>query len=281
MVKRYSIGQIFLHLFLMIFVIAAIIPFLNMITVSLIPNSYILPTKPQILPESFKAISFVNYQKVWGRESFGRYFINSVFVSSMATILTMFVSTLSAYGFARLNFKGKKIIFNLYVFSLMMPAVLAIISQFTVLQKLNLINTYTGLILLYVSGGVAGNTFFLKGFFETIPKELEESVIMDGGSRWTIYRHIILPLSKPALGTLAIGVFTGTWMEVFTALVVLTSKSKRTLPIAMKLLQNGRATEWGLIFAGSIIVLIPILIIFIIFNKQFIKRSGAEGAVKG
>lgn len=281
MVKKYSIGQIFLHLFLLMFVIAAIIPFLNMITVSLIPNSYILPTKPQILPESFKAISFVNYKKVWGRESFGRYFLNSVFVSSMATILTMFVSTLSAYGFARLNFKGKKIIFNLYVFSLMMPAVLAIISQFTVLQKLKLINTYTGLILLYVSGGVAGNTFFLKGFFETIPKELEESVIMDGGSRWTIYRHIILPLSKPALGTLAIGVFTGTWMEVFTALVVLTSKSKRTLPIAMKLLQNGRATEWGLIFAGSIIVLIPILIIFIIFNKQFIKRSGAEGAVKG
>ncbi|SKA93068.1 carbohydrate ABC transporter membrane protein 2, CUT1 family [Caloramator quimbayensis] len=279
--KKYSIGQIFLHLFLLMFVIAAIIPFLNMITVSLIPNSYILPTKPQILPESFKAISFVNYKKVWGRESFGRYFLNSVFVSSMATILTMFVSTLSAYGFARLNFKGKKIIFNLYVFSLMMPAVLAIISQFTVLQKLKLINTYTGLILLYVSGGVAGNTFFLKGFFETIPKELEESVIMDGGSRWTIYRHIILPLSKPALGTLAIGVFTGTWMEVFTALVVLTSKSKRTLPIAMKLLQNGRATEWGLIFAGSIIVLIPILIIFIIFNKQFIKRSGAEGAVKG
>jgi multiple sugar transport system permease protein len=272
-----KLKQLFLNLFLIIFVISAILPFLNMITVSMIPNTYILPTKPQILPES---INFSNYINVWSRESFGRYFLNSVFVSVVSTAATIIVSSLSAYGFDKLKFPGKNIIFNIYLFSLMTPAILAIISQFTILNAMHLIDTYTGLILLYISGGIAGNTFFLKGFFETIPRELEESVIIDGGGRWTIYRKIIMPLSKPAIGTMAIGIFTGTWMEIFTALVVISSNEKRTLPIAMKLLQNGKATEWGLIFAAAIIVLIPILIIFIIFNKQFIKRSGTEGALK-
>lgn len=276
MVKK--INQILLHLILFVFVIAAIIPFINMITVSLIPNTYILPTKPQILPET---ISFTNYIEIWQRESFARFFLNSVFVSVTTTVLTVFVSSLSAYGFARFRFPGKNILFNLYLFSLMTPAVLAIISQFTILKMLNLIDTYTGLLLLYVSAGIAGNTFFLKGYFENIPKELEESVIIDGGNRWTIFRHIMIPLAKPALGVMSIGVFTATWMEIFTALIVISSKEKRTLSIALKLLQNGKATEWGLVFAASVIVLIPIILIFIIFNKQFIRRSGSEGAVKG
>lgn len=273
-----KVNQILLHLILLAFVVAAIIPFINMITVSMIPNAYVLPSKPQIFPET---ISFVNYIQVWQRESFARFFLNSVFVSVATTVLSVFVSSMSAYGFARLKFPGKNAIFNLYIFSLMTPAVLAIISQFTILKGLHLIDTYTGLLLLYISGGIAGNTFFLKGYFETIPKELEESVIIDGGNRWTIFSRIMLPLTKPALGVMAIGVFTGTWMEVFTALIVISSKEKRTLPIAMKLLQNGKATEWGLVFAASVIVLIPIILIFIIFNKQFIRRSGSEGAVKG
>lgn len=266
------------HLMLLLMVVMALLPFMNMITTSLIPNSYVLPSEPQIIPKQFY---FGNYVAVWKGESFGRYFLNSLFVTSVTTILTLVIASMSAYGFARLNFPGKNVIFNIYVYSLMIPAVLALVSQFTVLQKLHLVNTYTGLLMLYVSGGVAGNTFFLKGFFETIPKALEESIIIDGGSRWTVYRHVIIPLSKPALATMAIGTFSGTWMEVFTALAVIKTQSKRTLPIAIKLIQNGKATQWGVIFAAAIIVLIPIIMIFIIFNKQFICQGGSEGAVKG
>ncbi|QAA33455.1 carbohydrate ABC transporter permease [Clostridium manihotivorum] len=275
---RKKAGQVLLHLVLLVMVVIALLPFLNMISTSLIPNTYVLPSKPQIIPKQFY---LGNYITAWTGENFSRYFINSIFVTVANTVLTIFVSSLSGYGFARLNFPGKKIIFNIYIFSLMMPAVLALISQFTILQGLHLVDTYTGLLLLYVSGGIAGNTFFLKGFFETIPRELEESVIMDGGNKWTIYRNIILPLSKPALATMAIGAFSGTWMEVFTALTVIKTQSKRTLPIAIKLLQNGKATQWGVIFAAAILVLIPIIIIFIVFNKQFIKSGGSEGAVKG
>lgn len=275
---RNNFVQKLMHLILILIVILSLLPFLNMITMSLMPNTYVLPSVPQIIPKQFY---FGNYIAVWMGESFSRYFINSLFVTLSTTFLTLFVASLSGYGFARLSFPGKNIIFNIYIFSLMMPAVLALISQFTILQGLHLVDTYLGLLLLYVSMGVAGNTFFLKGFFETIPKELEESVIMDGGNKWTIYMKIILPLSKPALATMAIGTFSGTWMEVFTALTVIKTQSKRTLPIALKLLQNGKATEWGLIFAAAIMVLIPIILIFIIFNKQFIKQGGNQGAVKG
>ncbi|GKX67645.1 carbohydrate ABC transporter permease [Inconstantimicrobium mannanitabidum] len=277
MVKNKA-GQVILHLVLLVMVVIALLPFLNMISTSLMPDTYVLPSKPQIIPKQFY---LGNYITAWKGENFSIYFFNSVFVTVAATVLTIFVSSLSGYGFARLNFPGKKIIFNIYIFSLMMPAVLALISQFTILQGLHLVDTYTGLLLLYVSGGIAGNTFFLKGFFETIPRELEESVIMDGGNKWSIYRNIILPLSKPALATMAIGTFSGTWMEVFTALTVIKTQSKRTLPIAIKLLQNGKATQWGVIFAAAILVLIPIIVIFIVFNKQFIKSGGSEGAVKG
>lgn len=273
-----KLNQILKHLILLFMVILALLPFMNMITTSLIPNAYVLPSEPQIIPKQFY---FGNYVAVWEGEDFGRYFLNSVFVTCITTVLTLIIASMSAYGFARLNFPGKNIIFNVYVYSLMIPAILALVSQFTVLQRLNLVNTYAGLIMLYVSGGVAGNTFFLKGFFETIPRALEESVIMDGGSRWTVYRHIILPLSRPALATMAIGTFSGTWMEVFTALTIIKTQSKRTLPIAIKLLQNGKATQWGIIFAASIIVLIPIMTIFILFNKQFINPGGSQGAIKG
>ena len=273
-----KLNQILKHLILLFMVILALLPFMNMITTSLIPNAYVLPSEPQIIPKQFY---FGNYVAVWEGEDFGRYFLNSVFVTCITTVLTLIIASMSAYGFARLNFPGKNIIFNIYIYSLMIPAILALVSQFTVLQRLNLVNTYAGLIVLYVSGGVAGNTFFLKGFFETIPRALEESVIMDGGSRWTVYRHIILPLSRPALATMAIGTFSGTWMEVFTALTIIKTQSKRTLPIAIKLLQNGKATEWGIVFAASIIVLIPIMTIFILFNKQFINPGGSQGAIKG
>lgn len=278
MLKIKNLKQVLIHIVLIAFVIAAIIPFLNMITVSLIPDSFILPSKPQIIP---KIIDFSNYIDVFKRESFFRYFLNSLFITCISTVLIIIVASLSGYGFSRLKFPGKNIIFNIYVISLMVPAILAIVSQFTLINKIGLYDTYTGLIALYISGGVAGYTFFLKGFFDTIPRELEESVIMDGGSKWTIYRHIIIPLSKPAIGTMAIQAFTGIWMEIFTALIILKSESKRTLPIALKLLQNGHATQWGVIFAAAIVILIPIIIIFITFNKQFIKRSGSEGAIKG
>jgi multiple sugar transport system permease protein len=163
----------------------------------------------------------------------------------------------------------------------MVPALLILVPQYIIIRNIGQVDHYTGLLLIYVSVGIAPNTFFLRGFFESIPRELEESVIVDGGSKWTIYRHIILPLSKPAIATVSIFIFLGTWDEFFQALTFIKRDSLRTLPIAIKLFQGQYATKWGLVFAASLIALIPVIIIFVVFQKYFVRGNLSEGAIKG
>lgn len=277
MIKSRS-AQLFLHFLLLVCSAAMIIPFMYMVATALTPDTYTIPYPPILIP---KSLYMGNFIEAWSANNFGRYFLNSLFLAITNTILSLFISTLSAYGFARFNFSGKNLIFNIYLFTMMVPGVLNIVAQYTVINGMHLVDTYTGLLLLYVGAGIAWNTFFLKGFFEQIPKELEESIIMDGGSRWTIYRHIILPLSRPALATFAIFSFSGTWDEFFVALTLIKTPIKRTLPIAIRMFQGQHATKWGLVFAASLIAVVPIILIFIIFQKYFIRGGIQEGALKG
>jgi multiple sugar transport system permease protein len=163
----------------------------------------------------------------------------------------------------------------------MIPGVINIIPQFVIIKGLGLVNTYAGLWLIYIAGGVVGNMFFLRGFFESIPKELEESVLIDGGGDWRIFWNIYLPQSLPALGTLAIFIFQGTWEEYFLALTLIKSESLRTLPIAIMMFNDKYATNYGQIFAASVIALIPVLLIYMIFQKRFVQSGFNEGAIKG
>ncbi|MEK4509394.1 carbohydrate ABC transporter permease [Paenibacillus anaericanus] len=257
--------------------ILAIMPFLYMLATALTKDTYTMPNPPILIPKEFYTGNFVS---AWTSNSFSRYFLNSLFVSLVTMVLTLAISTASAYGFAKLRFRGRNVIFNVYLFSMMIPAVLALVSQYTVLNGLNLIDTYRGLILLYISGGIAGNTYFLKGFIEQLPNDYEESVMIDGGSRFTVFSRIILPLCRPSIATLAILSFMGTWDEFFAALTIIKTASKRTLPIAIRLFQGQNATQWGLVFAAALIALIPILIIYITFQKYFIKETD-DGGVKG
>jgi multiple sugar transport system permease protein len=192
------------------------------------------------------------------------------------------IASLSAYGFARIHFAGKELLFKIYLFTLMIPGVLNIIPQFMILNGICLIATHPGLILLYVGTGICGTTFFLRGFFESVPREMDESVVMDGGSHWTIFRKIILPLSKPAIATLAVMMSQGTWDDFFTAKVVLGSKEALfTLPIMVQRLHGQHATKWGLVFAASILMLIPIVILYILLQKYFVVGSLTDGGIKG
>jgi multiple sugar transport system permease protein len=275
--KKHS-GQIIKHIVLWLFVIISIIPFLSMISTSFSQAMYELPYPPRILPDT---VNFANYAKVIKEDNFARYFLNSVFLSTVVTVCVLFISAMSAYGFARFDFPFKKVVFNLYLFTMMVPGVLNLIAQYSVISRMHLVNTYTGILLLMVGGGIAGNTFFLRGFFEDIPHELEESVVIDGGGRWCIFWHIVLPLSKPALGTLGIGIFSGVWSDFFTVLTFIKDSDKWTLPVALQLLRGEHATEWGLVMAASVLLFIPELIMFIIVQKNFVQSVGGEGAVKG
>lgn len=277
--KGKTINQIILHLILIVLVIVAVTPMISMVANSLINEGFIMPDPPKILPKA--PFYFKNYTDAWNGSNFKTYFINSVILATSGTLVNIVVSTITAYGFSRFEFPGKEKIFNVFLLTMMVPAMLAIIPQYTIINSLGLVDSYYGILLLYAAGCVAGNTFFFRGFFESIPKELEESVIIDGGNRWHVLRHVILPLSKPAIGTMTIFAFTGYWGDLFTVLTFIKTEEHRTLPVALQLFKGQHNTNYGLLFAASIIVLVPTVLIFIIFQKQYMKQGATDGAVKG
>lgn len=266
------------HIVLILGIAVVIGPFVYMILTSLTSDNFSLPN-PTKLMNSAKSLD--NYVEAWNKNHFSQYFLNSLFISIITMLLSLTLASMTAYAFARFPFPGKEFMFRMFLFSMFVPAILNIIPQFTIIKSLGLVDTYSGLILLYISTGIVGSTFFLRGFFERIPAELEESIVMDGGNRWTIFRSIYIPLSLPAIGTLGIFAFSGTWDEFIVALTLIKTEANRTLPIALQLFRGQYATYYGLFFAASIMALLPIIVIFVIFQKQFVNPNLSEGGVKG
>ena len=196
-------------------------------------------------------------------------------------IVNLLISITMAYSFSRFQFPGKEPIFNLLLLTMMIPAQLAMISQYTILNGLKLIDTYKGIWLLWGGTCVAGNTFFYRGFFEAVPKELEESMYLDGATRFQTLLHCIIPLSKPAIATQAVLAFNGYWSNLFDILTFTKSTNKRTLSVALQLFRGQYTTNYGLMFAASVIVIIPIIVLFVIFQKQFMQQGITDGSIKG
>ncbi len=262
-------------------------PYLFMITNSFEEFSYVLPYPPKLLPSQ---LNFAAYGYVLTQSNLPQAALNSVIITACTVMFVVLISSLSAYGFARIDFFGREALFRIYLFTLMLPGFLSIIPQVLVLQGIRmpfmeagngLMGTRAGLVLLYVGTGVCGNTFFLRGHFASLPKELEESVRIDGGGHFTTFFRVLLPLALPAVGTLAIFCFQGTWEEFFTAKVVLGGVQQYvTLPLMIQTLRGQHATRWEWIFAASILVQIPILLLFIAFQKKFVVSGLSEGSVK-
>ncbi|MFZ5827179.1 MAG: carbohydrate ABC transporter permease [Bacillota bacterium] len=252
-------------------------PFLYMLSTALTRYAYTLPFPPRIIPE---APTFENFVRAWGSNHFGQYAFNSLIIAMATVAAVVFVTSLTAYGFARFEFPGKEVLFRILLISMMIPGIAAMIPTFLVMRDLNLIDSRIGLVTLYTAGGIAFNTFLLRGFFESLPRELEEAILVDGGGRWTIYRHVVIPLSQPALATVAIFTFLGAWDEYWWALMLIKDEAKRTLPIAIRLFQGMHATNYSLVFAASIIALIPAILFFSFGQKYFIQGL-TTGGVKG
>lgn len=273
-----KISKIVISIFLIAGIFIAMYPFLVMIGNSFEVFTFSLPNPPRIIPKEF---TFENYKEVIFDYEIYKYFFNSFTITILTTVFVIFISALSAYAFAKIPFVGRNALFQIYLFTLMIPGVLNIIPQFLTINTMGMIGTRAGLILLYVGTGICGNTFFLKGFFQQVQNELLESVVIDGGSHFTIFSRIILPLAKPAIATLAVLTFLGTWDDFFTAKVILASNQKvLTLPIIIHRINGQHATKFGLIFAASVITLIPVIILYIVAQKYFIVGGLSEGAVK-
>jgi multiple sugar transport system permease protein len=264
------------YVLLIVGAIIMVVPFLYMVSTSFKPHLVLFEIPPQFIPHR-PTVS--NYTQSWGSNEFGRYFANSVFVSVVSTVLSVLLSSMMAYAFARFEFGGKRLAFWLLLVGLMVPGMMLLIPQFLLAKQLHLIDSLFGLIVFYVATTLALNTFLLRGFFEEIPWALEEAMIVDGAGSWRRYLRLIMPLSRPALATVSIFSFLASWDEYVWALTIINNPDKRTLPIAITLFQGQHLTDWGLVFAASVIAVGPVITVFAIFQRQLISGLAA-GALK-
>jgi multiple sugar transport system permease protein len=271
--QQRNLGKLFTVILLAFGLGIVLIPFWYMIITSFKPQTMIFELPPQLWPRTW---TLNNYIAALGKDHFGRYFLNSAFVALSATFFTVIISSMTAYAFARLHFRGKEALFYLFLLGMMVPPVMLIIPQFLVAKWLNLFN-YAGLILVYITMNISMQTFLLRGVFENVPRDLEEAALIDGGGSWTIFSRIILPLSIPGLAVVIINTFLYSWEEFAWANVAIRNTSMRTLPIGIALFQSEHLTEWGQVFAASLVALVPVVIIFVIFQRYFIQGISTTG----
>jgi ABC-type glycerol-3-phosphate transport system permease component len=257
--------------------VLAMTPMLFMVGTAFKPNAYLLDFPPRFIPET---PTLENFSTALASRNFVGAFLNSAGVAVATTFFVTSLSAMMAYAFARFEFRGKQVLFYVMLGMMMIPAMTFIIPQFIVARSLQLPNKVWGLVLVYTAGPLAFNTFLLRGFFEALPRELEESALIDGASHFTIFRRIIVPLSTPALSTVAVFSFLGAWDEYIWALTVMTDPAKRTLPVAIANFRGAHMTDWGLIFASSLIAVVPTVALFIAFQRYFVQGLTA-GAIKG
>ncbi len=267
--------EILVYLMLCIIGVSTLFPLLWMLATSLQDSNADISSLKSLIPEK---LHWENYNTVFAETNFLRAFMNSTFVTLSVTVGQVFTSSLAAYAFARMKFFGRDQIFLGYLGTLMIPGAVTMIPTFIILRNLDCINSYSALILPGIFS--AYGTFMLRQFFLALPKDLEEAAMIDGCNSWLIYIHVILPLSRNALITLFILTFMGSWKSFMWPLIVTHSSDLYTLPIALAKFKEMFGIQWSLLMAGSFIMILPMLIIFITGQKFFTKGI-TLGAVKG
>jgi len=259
---------------LITFGLTMLVPFLWMLSTSLKESSQIFTASIQMWPKPFV---FKNYIEAWNAIPFGKFYINSIFVAVCVTIGQVVTSSMAAYAFSRLKFPGRDKLFFAYLATMMIPGMVTMIPVFILLKMFNWLDTFKALILPSIF--TAYGTFMLRQFFMTLPSELEDAAKIDGCSLWRIYWQIILPLSKPAIATLATFTFLANWQSFVWPLIVTSSEKMKTLPIGLSYFQDIYTTNWTYLMAGSVIVLVPALLVFI-FNQRYITEGIALSGIK-
>ncbi|TAM70794.1 MAG: carbohydrate ABC transporter permease [Microbacteriaceae bacterium] len=252
-------------------------PFLYMLSMSFQSNAYVLSTPPRFIPDP---ATVTNYTDAVGTANFLLYFGNSLIVAAVSTAGSVLLSSMMAYSFARFSFPGKEAIFRLLLAGLTIPAVMLLVPQFILAKNLHLLDSLAGLIFFYIAGSLSLNTFLMRGFFASLPGELDQAMQMDGANAWTRYWRLAIPLARPALAVATIFTFLNSWDEYPIALTMINNSANATLPLAIANFQGQHATQWGLVFAASLIAIIPVIIVFLVFQRYFVQGLTA-GAVKG
>lgn len=265
--------------FIVMIVLIAImvLPFLWMLSTSLKQQQYILETPPQLIPNP---VTLESYTGLAERIDLAQTAFNSAYVAIAGTIGQIIISAMAAFAFARMQWRGRDVVFVLYLATMMIPSVVLVIPQFILVRQLGWINSYAALIVPAMFS--AFGTFLLRQSFLGLPKDFEEAAVVDGASPLTIFLQIVLPLSQPALATLAVFSFMGLWNAYLWPLFVARQAAVQTLPVALATLQAGpRAlTEWNMVMAGAVITVLPILLLYIVAQRWFVRGVISSG-IKG
>jgi len=234
---------------------------------------------PWALPET--PLLWSNFSYVWNKYNFDRYFLNSLIVTGGSTLLGLLLSASTAYVLARYKFKGSGALYLIYISSMMVPFILALIPLFFLMNSFHLVNTEIGLIFVYASSVLAFGIFVLVGFFRSLPKELEEASIIDGASYYGTFFRVMLPLSQPGLVTVAIVNVLNIWNEYIVGTILLNDPKHYTLPVEIGVMQAEMQyrTEWGPLFAALMFTIVPVLVVYIAFQRK-IASGITAGAIK-
>ena len=260
------------YVLLSILSLVTLLPFLWMVDTALKPQSEVMTNPPTWIPSY---LAWGNFPQAFTFFPFGRFLLNTLVVALGATVLQTAIAVLAAYAFARLRFRGRDLLFVLYLGTLMIPQQVTIVPLFLMMRGLGSIDTFWALIL--PSAFHALGVFLLRQFFMTIPKELEESAFMDGAGRLRILWQIILPLSRPALATLVLFTFIREWNSFLWPLVATASQDMRTVSVGLTLFIGQYGTEWHLMMAAATVTLLPVLLVFALAQRYYIEGIAMTG----
>jgi len=227
-------------------------------------------------------LRFSNYTRAWAEADIGNYIFNSIVITFSSVLMGVFLALFTAYIVARFSSLWTKIVFSILTVSMMLPVILTLVPKFLIMRNIGLLNTRVGLILIYVASGIPFGVYLMQSFYRHLPREFEESAYLDGATPFVTFIRIILPISKPGMMIVGIFLFLRSWNEIYHALIMLTDPRKYTLPLGMvRLIEVQQySMEWGLILAGVVIAIIPIVVFFIFSQRQIISGLTA-GAIKG
>ena len=271
--KKAVLGKVIVYMILILIAIVMVIPFLWMLSASIKSDREVFQMNPFVwIPENPK---FSNYKDIWTKIPFAKFVWNTVYLTIVVTFLQLLTSSFAAYSFAKLHFRHKGGLFLAYIATIAMPWQVYMVPQFIMMRKMGLNDKLLAIICLQALS--AFGVFMMKQFYEGIPDDLCEAARIDGMSEYRIYARIMLPLSKPALSTLVIFTFVSTWNDYLGPLIYLKSQEKKTIQLGLKMFISQYSSDYGLIMAGSVLSLIPVLIVFLCLQKYFVEGVASTG----
>ena len=271
--KKAVLGKVFVYIILILLALIMVVPFLWMLSASIKSDREVFQMNPFVcIPENPK---WSNYSDIWTKIPFGIFVKNTVYLTIVVTFLQLLTSSFAAYSFAKLHFRHKNALFLAYIATIAMPWQVYMVPQFIMMRRMGLNDKLLAIICLQAFS--AFGVFMMKQFYEGIPDDLCEAARIDGMNEYRIYARIMLPLSKPALSTLTIFTFVTTWNDYLGPLIYLKSQEKKTIQLGLKMFISQYSSDYGLIMAGSVLSLIPVLIMFLILQKYFVEGVASTG----